>query len=53
VELTAPEFAMMQSHAALGREILNQTPGVPETAIIITAQPIITSATTAPATRTT
>ena len=38
VELTAPEFTMMQSHAALGREILKQTPGVPETAIIITAQ---------------
>jgi len=38
VELTAPEFTMMQSHAALGREILKQTKGVPETAIIITAQ---------------
>ena len=38
VELTAPEFTLMQSHAALGREILKQTPGVPETAIIITAQ---------------
>ena len=38
VELTAPEFTMMQSHAALGREILKQTPGVPATAIIITAQ---------------
>lgn len=36
--LTAPEFAVMQSHAALGREILKETPGVTETAIQITAQ---------------
>jgi putative nucleotidyltransferase with HDIG domain len=36
--LTAPEFTIMQSHAALGREILKETPGVTETAIQITAQ---------------
>ena len=38
VALTGPEFSQMQSHAALGREMLRQTPGVPETAIIIAAQ---------------
>jgi len=38
VELTGPEFATMQSHAALGREILRKTPGVPETAVLIASQ---------------
>ena len=32
------EFLMMQSHAAMGREILRQTPGVPEAAVNIAAQ---------------
>ena len=36
--LTEPEFAVMKSHAALGRELLKQTPGMPETAIVITGQ---------------
>lgn len=32
------EFAIMKSHAAVGRELLKQTPGMPETAILITGQ---------------
>ena len=36
--LTEPEFEVMKSHAALGRELLRQTPGMPETAIMITGQ---------------
>ncbi|MFA6014225.1 MAG: HD-GYP domain-containing protein [Gallionellaceae bacterium] len=36
--LTDLEFLDMKSHAALGREILKQTPGVPKTAILITGQ---------------
>jgi putative nucleotidyltransferase with HDIG domain len=36
--LTEPELTTMKSHAAIGRELLKQTPGVPETAIVITGQ---------------
>lgn len=36
--LTGPEFALMQAHTSIGREILRQTPGVPEAAIIIAAE---------------
>ena len=36
--LTAPELLVMQSHAALGRDILSQTSGVPESAILVTGQ---------------
>lgn len=36
--LTEEEFAIMRSHSALGRELLEHTPGVPEAAIIITGQ---------------
>ncbi len=36
--LTRPEFALMQAHPAIGREILRQTPGVSETAIIIAGE---------------
>ncbi len=38
IELTAPEFSQMQSHAALGREMLKGTPGITETAIVVAAQ---------------
>ena len=38
VALTALEFTTMQTHAALGRDILRKTPGVPETAVIIASQ---------------
>lgn len=37
-QLTEDEFHVMKSHAALGRELLQQTPGVPEAAIMITGQ---------------
>jgi len=36
--LSAQELSVMQSHAALGREILKQTDGIPEKAILITGQ---------------
>jgi putative nucleotidyltransferase with HDIG domain len=36
--LTDAEFLDMKSHAAIGRELLRQTPGVPEVAIMITGQ---------------
>lgn len=36
--LTPAEFAVMQSHAALGRDLLKQTPGIPETAILVASQ---------------
>jgi putative nucleotidyltransferase with HDIG domain len=36
--LTAQELAVMQSHAALGRDILKETDGIPERAILITGQ---------------
>ena len=36
--LTGPEFALMQAHAAIGREILRQTPGISETAIMIAGE---------------
>ncbi len=36
--LTDEEFVVMRSHAEIGRELLEHTPGVPETAIIITGQ---------------
>lgn len=36
--LTDLEFLDMRSHAALGRELLKQTPGVPKVAILITGQ---------------
>lgn len=36
--LTEPEFEVMKSHAAIGRELLKRTPGIPETAINITGQ---------------
>lgn len=36
--LSDSEFVDMKSHAALGREILKLTPGVPEVAIVITGQ---------------
>lgn len=36
--LTDDEFVVMRSHAEIGRELLEHTPGVPETAIIITGQ---------------
>lgn len=36
--LTDAEFAVMKSHAALGREILRKTPGIPENAILVAAQ---------------
>jgi putative nucleotidyltransferase with HDIG domain len=36
--LTESEFAIMRTHATLGRELLEHTPGVPETAIIIAGQ---------------
>lgn len=36
--LTDDEFGIMKSHSAIGRKLLEQTPGVPETAILITGQ---------------
>lgn len=36
--LTPPEFALMQSHAHIGAEMLKQTPGIPEIAVVIAAQ---------------
>lgn len=36
--LVDSEFSVMQSHAAIGRELLKQTPGVPELAVMITGQ---------------
>ncbi len=36
--LTDEEFIVMKSHAALGRDILRETPGISETAILIAAQ---------------
>ncbi len=36
--LSAPEFAVMQSHAALGRDLLKQTAGIPESAILVASQ---------------
>ena len=36
--LSDSEFVDMKSHAAIGREILKLTPGVPEVAIVITGQ---------------
>ncbi len=36
--LTAPEFTIMQSHAALGRDILKETAGVTDIAILIAGQ---------------
>ena len=36
--LTESEFSIMKSHAALGREVLTQTEGMPKTAIVITGQ---------------
>ena len=36
--LTAAEFALMQSHAPVGREILKSTPGMPETALMIAGE---------------
>jgi len=36
--LSAQELSVMQSHAALGRDILKQTDGIPEKAILITGQ---------------
>jgi len=36
--LTDDEFAIMRSHAASGRELLEHTPGIPEVAILITGQ---------------
>lgn len=36
--LTEAEFSVMKSHAASGRELLEQTPGIPEVAILITGQ---------------
>jgi putative nucleotidyltransferase with HDIG domain len=36
--LSDEEFEIMKSHAAIGRDLLEHTPGVPETAIIITGQ---------------
>ena len=36
--LVESEFVVMQSHAAIGRELLKQTPGVTEIAVMITGQ---------------
>jgi len=36
--LTPAEFTVMQSHAALGRDLLKQTTGVPQTAILVASQ---------------
>jgi putative nucleotidyltransferase with HDIG domain len=36
--LVESEFEVMKSHAAIGRELLKQTPGMSETAIVITGQ---------------
>ncbi|TSA49406.1 MAG: HD-GYP domain-containing protein [Nitrosomonadales bacterium] len=36
--LTEEEFVIIRSHAALGRDLLLQTPGVPEIAVIIAGQ---------------
>ena len=36
--LTPPEFMLMQSHAHIGAEMLKQTTGIPEIAIVIAAQ---------------
>lgn len=36
--LTPAEFTVMQSHAALGRDLLKQTAGIPETAILVASQ---------------
>lgn len=36
--LTDEEFAVMKSHAALGRDILRGTPGISDTAILVAAQ---------------
>lgn len=37
-QLTDPEFDVMKTHAALGRTLLRQTPGIPETAVVIAGQ---------------
>lgn len=36
--LTDDEFVIMKSHAALGRDILRETPGISETAMLVAAQ---------------
>ncbi|MDX8399326.1 MAG: HD-GYP domain-containing protein [Gallionellaceae bacterium] len=36
--LTEDEFVIMKSHSAVGRELLERTPGVPEIAILIAGQ---------------
>ena len=36
--LVESELAIMRTHAAAGRDLLRNTPGVPDTAIVITAQ---------------
>jgi putative nucleotidyltransferase with HDIG domain len=36
--LTASEFTVMQSHAALGRDLLKETRDIPETAILVASQ---------------
>jgi putative nucleotidyltransferase with HDIG domain len=36
--LTDAEFAIMKSHSAIGRDLLKQTTGIPEAAILITGQ---------------
>ena len=36
--LTESEFEVIKTHSAIGRELLKQTPGMPETAIVITGQ---------------
>lgn len=37
-QLTDAEFAIMKSHADLGRRLLRQTPGIPETVVVIAGQ---------------
>lgn len=36
--LTEAEFTVMRSHASIGRELLEQSKGIPETALLITGQ---------------
>lgn len=36
--LTESEFVVMRTHAAIGRDLLKQTPGIPETAVVIAGQ---------------
>lgn len=36
--LNEPEYELMKSHAAIGRDLLRHTPGIPETAVVITGQ---------------